>query len=288
MDKFRQEFSVLLCCLVLNISRSTYYASQKKISLSEKYEYIKNDLTKVIEDNSFYGYRRIKDALKNEYNQLINHKPLLKLLREWNLALKRNVKKKRPSGIEGALKEMGSQVNILRTLNEDEIEVFKLFQTDFTTIYTEFGKVYLMPYLDHKSKIVASYELSMNATAQTAIRAYEKLKLFLKEQDIKTSEIIVHQDQGKPYTSYEYVSALISNDITLSYSRVGTPGDNPEMESFFGRLKDEWKSVFASAKTFEELKELVEGAIKYYNYHRIHSKTNGKSPINNLPTILSK
>ena len=279
---------MLFCCLILNLPRSTYYASQNKISLTEKYEYIKHDLEEVIKDNSCYGYRRIKDALKNEYGQLINHKPLIKLLRDWNLALKRNIKKKRPSGIEAVLKEMGPQANILRTLNEEEIEPFKLFHTDFTVIYTEWGKAYLMPYLDHKTKIVIGYHLSLNANTETAKIAYRKLKIFLKQQEVSTSEVIIHQDQGRPYISYEYVSALVSDDITPSYSRTGTPGDNAEIESFFGRLKNEWRKVFASAKSFEELAELVEGAIKYYNHNRIHSKTNGRSPINNLPTILSK
>lgn len=268
--------------------RSTYYASQKKIPLSEKYAYLKNDFVKVIEDNTGYGYRRIKDALKNEYGRNVNHKPLQKLLHEWDLALKRNVRKKRPSGIESILKEMGPQANILKTLSNDEIEPFKVFQTDFTAFYTEAGKIYLMPYLDCKSKIVVAYRISLHPDAYTAVAVCDDLKCFLKQRGIPASEVIVHQDQGGPYTSYDYVSALVSADMTPSYSRVGTPGDNPGMESFFGRLKSENKNVFASAKNIQELIEFVEEAVRYYNYERIHSKTNGRSPINNLPTILSK
>lgn len=272
----------------MNVPRSTYYASQKKISLAEKYAHIRKDLEEVIRNNVSYGYRRIHDALKNEYHQLINHKPLQKLLRDWNLALKRNIKKRRPSGIEDILSEMGPQANIVKTLKTEEIEPFKVFYADFTVICAECGKIYLMPYLDHRTKIVAGYHISLNPDTDMARKAYDKLERFLKEQNIPTSEVISHQDQGRIYISYEYVSAPVSNDMTLSYSRVGKPGDNPEMESFFGRLKDEWKTVFATAKTIEELIELVEGAIKYYNHYRIHSKTNGRSPINNLPTILSK
>jgi len=65
-DKFKHEFSVSLCCAVLDLPRSTYYASRKKISLADKYSYLKTDLEQVIRDNTAYGYRRIKDALKNE------------------------------------------------------------------------------------------------------------------------------------------------------------------------------------------------------------------------------
>lgn len=288
VDRFKDEFSVSLCCLTLGLSRSTYYASRKKVSLTDKYYYLKSDLEKVIGDNTAYGYRRIQDALKNERGQVINHKPLRKLLHDWNLALKRNIRPRKPSGIEAILKEMGPQANILATLTKEEIEPFTLFQTDFTAIYAECGKIYLMPYLDYKSKIVAGYHISLNPDADMALAAYKNLKRFLKQRNIPTDGIILHQDQGSPYTSYAYVSALVSDDITPSYSRVGKPGDNPGMESFFGRFKDERKAVFASARNIPELIALVEDAIRYYNYIRIHSKTNGRSPINNLPTILSK
>jgi transposase InsO family protein len=269
------------------LSRSTYYASRKKIPLADKYSYLRKDLERVIKDNPAYGYRRIKGALRNEYKQNINHKPLQKLLHEWDLALKRNIRQKRPSGIEVILKEMGPQANILKTLSEEEIEPFKLFQTDFTAFYTEAGKIYLMPYLDYKTKIVVAYHMSLHPDAAAAVKTCSGLKRFLKQRGIPASEVIVHQDQGSPYTSYEYVSALVSADITPSYSRVGTPGDNPGMESFFGRLKSENKNLYASARNIPELIAFVEGAIRYYNYIRIHSKTNGRSPINNLPTILS-
>jgi len=100
-----------------------------------------------------------------------------------------------------------------------------------------------------------------------------------------TENIIIHQDQGSSYTSYEYVSALVSDDVIVSYSRKGTPGDNPGMESFFGRMKVEQETMFATAKNKQELVELVKESIRYYNYERIHSQTNGRSPMNNLPTF---
>jgi putative transposase len=288
IDEFREEFSVQRCCQALELPRSTYYASQNRISMADKYDHLKNDLEQVIRRNPAYGYRRIQSALKNEYGRNINHKPLQKLLHEWDLALKRNIKKSRPSGIESILKEMGGQANILRTLKEEEIEPFRVFQTDFTEFYTETGKIYLMPYLDYRTKVVVAYHISLNADASAAVTALKKLKLFLKVQGIPLDEIISHQDQGSPYKSYDYVSALVLDDMTPSFSRVGMPGDNPGMESFFGRFKSENKNLLASARDIPELITIIEVKLRYYNHLRIHSKTNGRSPINNLPIILSK
>ena len=45
--------------------------------------------------------------------------------------------------------------------------------------------------------------------------------------------------------------------------------------------------MFATASDIDELIALVWEALKYYNYERIHSKTNGVSPMKNLPTILA-
>lgn len=58
------------------------------------------------------------------------------------------------------------------------------------------------------------------------------------------------------------------------------------MESFFGRLKDEWREVFYQAKTEEEIKQLISGAITYYNTLRIHSNHYNKSPDEFLKEVL--
>ena len=287
VDKFKPEFPVKLGCALLDLPRSSYYYQSHRISLSDKYDYLKADLEAVISKDPKYGYRRIHDALKNEYNQLINHKPLKKLLKEWDLALKRTIRKPQPSGIQAILAEMGPQANLLRSLSEDEIEPLKFYQTDFSEIAAPCGSVQLIPYLDLKSKVVAGAHVGPRKDTQAALSAYAELKKFLKERGIDPNEIIIHQDQGSPFTSYEYVGALVSDDVTLSFSRIGCPQDNPGMEGFFGRFKEEWADMFATASDMDELIALVWEALRYYNYERIHSKTNGVSPMRNLPAILA-
>jgi transposase InsO family protein len=287
VDRFKSEFSVNLACALLCLPRSSYYYQAQRISLTDKYAYLKPDLEAVIDKNPKYGYRRLHDALKNEQRRLINHKPLKKLLKEWDLALKRTVRRPKPSGLQTALVEMDSRANLLMSLSADEIEPLTLYQTDFSEIAAACGSVQLIPYLDYQSKIVAGAHVGLHKDAAAALAAYQELKKFLKEHGIDPDEIIIHQDQGSPFTSYEYVGTLVSDDVTLSFSRVGRPGDNPGMESFFGRLKAEWADMFATARDIDELIALVWEAIRYYNYDRIHSKTNGTSPMKNLPTILA-
>lgn len=175
----------------------------------------------------------------------------------------------------------------MRSLSGDEIEPLKFYQTDFSEVVAPCGSVQLIPYLDYQSKVVAGAHVGLHKDVQAALAAYAEMKKFLKEHGIDPNEIIIHQDQGSPFTSYEYVGTLVSDDVTPSFSRVGCPQDNPGMESFFGRFKEDWASVFATAADIDELTALVWEALRYYNYERIHSKTNGVSPMKNLPTILA-
>lgn len=57
------------------------------------------------------------------------------------------------------------------------------------------------------------------------------------------------------------------------------PGDNPEMESFFGRLKTENRSLFQDADTMDELQKIVAKRIRYYNHERRHSTLGNQAPL---------
>ena len=98
-------------------------------------------------------------------------------------------------------------------------------------------------------------------------------------------QILIHQDRGSQYTSYQYVQAVLSNFV-LSYSAPGTPTDNPGQESFFGRFKDEWKDEIAEIETFEELEKFVRKKIKYYNDERRHTSIGLVAPWNFTKSFL--
>jgi len=75
-------------------SKSSWHRSQHSGEVSAK-----ND-----EEHPAYGYRRIKVELEVRHAIRVNHKRLRRLLREWDLALKRQVARLRPSGVRRILK----------------------------------------------------------------------------------------------------------------------------------------------------------------------------------------
>ena len=234
------------------MARSTYYSHQdKEESFEAKYSHLKNTIKKVILENPAYGYRRIFDELKDEYNVVINHKALRKLLALWNFNILRRVRKPKASGIEQILTELGPLANLIKRLSPSTLKPFRLIYTDITEVVCKAGKLYLIPFLDHKTKKIIGYEVSINSDLNSVLKAFWKAVFFLKNKKIPFKEVIIHQDQGSVFKAYKYVQELVKRGITLSYSRKGRPGDNPEMESFFGRMKTEKKQVFIEADTLE-------------------------------------
>lgn len=184
---------------------------------------------------------------------------------------------------------MGEGANILKQLKHSSIKIspFQILQVDFTRVIYDGGKkfLWLCPYVEYVTKIVCGFSLEDRADTATALKAWAKTKSFLKRKKFSLMNLIIHQDQGSPFISYEYVGQLTGDGVILSYSDAGKPSDNAEEESFIGRLKVEWREVFLEAKTEREIIALVAEAIKYYNHKRIHSKLNGLSPFKFLKTL---
>lgn len=267
--------------------RSTFYSHQQQRSLKDRYQKLKPILHSIILKNPSYGYRRLKDALAKK-RIVINHKLLKKLLRTWGLSLPRKLKRKRKSGIEQILTELGARVNLVKTIPISGRFPFRIVYTDFTELNCRAGKAYLIVFLDDISRRVIGYSIGLSATTKLALQAFSKAKQYLARKNADLSSMIVHQDQGKQFTSYDYVLKLTTDGVTPSYSRKGCPQDNPGMESFYGRLKDECNHLFREANSFDELKQLVKQSLRYYNRSRIHSELNGRSPdefLNSLPPL---
>lgn len=252
-------------------------------------EKLRQTVLTVIEEHSAYGYRRLIPELK-KYGITINNKRLLPLLKQWGISLKRNVVKKAQSGIESILAVLGSRVHVVKRLSaEEKATLGTVVYTDFSEIVYGNGlhKVYLFPYLEHTTKKIIGYAVGRRATTEIALQAFDKAIATLQSWGVTSTKTYFHSDQGSVFKSYAYVAAIVQTiKARISYSRVGCPEDNPEMESFFGRLKDEWKKVFYQAESEAEIVRLISKAIEYYNTKRIHSNHKDKSPDEFLKELL--
>lgn len=270
-------------CALLGISKDSYYNSNDPQSaLTKKYAHLKPKIRSIIQSDPSYGYPRLKVALERRFGIVVNHKVLLKLMRTWNLSLPRNIRQKKPSLITRTLRFLESRANLVRkVLKQGKLtNCFQVVVSDMTEIETAFGKAYLCVHMDYIGKLVYGYNLGLHPTRHLMIASLNKAVKRLKEFGITNlTKIIFHSDRGTQYTSLDYVVAVLSINANLSYSKKGEPGDNAVNEAFFSRLKEEWREIFAEARSFEELEQLVKRAIEYYNERRYHTSINNLTPL---------
>lgn len=276
------------CLVAIGLNKHTYYHHQqlKEYSIRKKYADIEKAVRVILAKHPYYGCRRLIKALKKQ-GKVINRKTLQKLLKIAKIGLKSAKKRRRPSGIEDILNELGPKVNLVRQLSQ--IKFFQVIFNDFTELIYNHGKAKtnLIVYLEAMSKKALGYNLGDKSTDSTLI-AYKDARNRVKKMKIDFKEVIIHQDQGSSYTSYNYIGQAVKDGFNISFSRKGHFEDNPEMESFFGRLKNEWRDEIFEIETFSELKKLVKRIIQTYNRTRIHSALDGFAPDEFIRDYLKK
>ena len=249
--------------------RSTFYYNLKRLQKKDKYSHEKELITQIFHENKGrYGYRRITMELHNR-GCMINHKTVLKLMRQCNL--KCMIRKKKYRSYKGTIGKIAP--NIL----ERDFRANKPNQkwvTDVTEFAIQDKKVYLSPILDLYNGEIVSYNISLSPTFNQTMDMLEKA--FAKIP--KDTKLVLHSDQGWQYQMKRYQLKLQEKGIIQSMSRKGNCLDNAVMENFFGILKSE---MFYHKK-FESVDQLIqeiEDYIYYYNNKRIKGKLKGLSPV---------
>lgn len=216
-----------------------------------------------------YGYRRITIELRN-LGYTINHKTVLKLMRELGLRAKQSKNAKYHS-YKGTIGKIAD--NILERHFEAD-KPFEKLTTDVTEFKIGDEKVYLSPVLDLFNREIVSYSISKSPNLWQIREMLEML--FEKLPD--DAKPIFHSDQGWQYQHAEYQRLLKEHNITQSMSRKGNCMDNGAMENFFGRLKVEM-FYGEQFQTVDEFINCLKEYIDYYNNDRIITKLK-MSPVN--------
>ena len=115
----------------------------------------------------YYGYRRITHALRRK-GTLVNHKKVLKLMRNMGIQVKRRRKFTSTTNSSHNLKVYP---NLIKNLKPERID--QLWCSDITYIYLQSGFVYLAAIIDAFSRKVVGYCLGRTLAAELAIEALE-------------------------------------------------------------------------------------------------------------------
>jgi transposase InsO family protein len=206
----------------------------------------------------------------------VNTKVVRRLAQSLGLTQLRKRRGPKQSAVRRTLDELGQRVNLVADL--EEIDLYQVVYTDFTELVYGGGKAWLMAIIDHDSKDVLGWSLGRHANVDLALRAWRRARQRLRRLGVPIRGMILHHDRDSVYTSDRWVrSLLIQDGVRLSYALRGAK-DNPAMESWHGRLKQENAGLFAEAPTLDELEVVVGARIRYYTARRRHSTLGNIAP----------
>ncbi len=261
---------------VLNVSESGYYLWKKRQNRpktdkeKEKEDLIQKILEIYLDSNCVYGARKITNELNKTKTEKINHKTVEKILREQGIVSKVTKKYKATTNSKHNLPVADNILN--REFDADKPN--KKMVSDITYIGTDEGWLYLACVMDLCGKKIIGAAMDGSMTKGLTIEALQDAKS--RAGDVRGC--ILHSDRGTQYCSRAYQNLLHAYGFRCSMSRKGNCWDNAPMESFWGKLKQEWL-YDQHFKTREEAKKAVfEYIWIFYNNQRIHEKNDYMTP----------
>ena len=208
-----------------------------------------------------YGYRPITAELHRR-SVIVNHKRVLRLLREDNLLCLRRQAFVRTTDSNH---QLTVYPNLARGLELSNIN--QLWVSDITYIRLRREFVYLAVILDAYSRRCIGWALSRHIDTQLTLAA---LRMALQTRTIQPG-LMHHSDRGVQYAAADYVALLQEHKIQISMSRTGNPYDNAKAERFMRTLK--YEEVYMNdyetlAEVLASIQHFIEAV---YNRKRLHS-----------------
>ena len=267
--------SIQEACSLFGIHRSTYYRKLKQRKSPESQYLV--DAIKLFQTQHHYSYgaKRMAKEMSRRFNQPINHKRVARLMKlnGLNATIRRNKKLFSRSSYSKNLDSRPVNNLIKRNFVSDSPR--KKLVSDMTFFHTAEGWLVLSTIKDLCTKEIIAWDFDTGATVDLAIKTLDKVAY--------CKDAILHSDQGGTYTSPMYRDKAESYNLVLSYSRRGNCYDNACMENFYGHLKSETIYQLPITQRYclrrEELKNIIDNYIIWYNNERIQAKLNYLSPV---------
>lgn len=259
--KAEDHLPVARMCEALSVSRIDYYRRPSAIAEKDGDLELRDQIQRVALEMSAYGYRRITAELSRR-GVIVNHKRVLRLMREDNLLCLRKRKFVRTTDSNHSL---AIYPNLAREMVLSRID--ELWVSDITYIKLLREFIYLAVILDAYSRRCIGWRLGRRLESRLAIEA---LRMAIESREVEAG-LVHHSDRGVQYASLQYTNLLKERGILISMSRRGNPYDNAKAESFMKTLKMEEVYLY-EYETLEEARSRIGYFLEeVYNEKRLHS-----------------
>lgn len=235
----------------------------------DRYREVRSEIHAICAENKGrYGYRRVTITLRKR-GLVVNHKVVMRLMREEQLTCRVRMKKYR--SYRGQVGTVAPNI-IQRNFETDA--PYKKLATDVTEFSLFGAKLYLSPLMDMYNGEILSYSITDRPVLGQVTNMLRRGFAVVPDD----AQPVIHSDQGWQYQHRTYQKMLADKGWVQSMSRKGNCLDNAVMENFFGLLKSELLYL-QSFDSVEDFREQLERYIDYYNHRRIKLKLKGMSPV---------
>lgn len=262
-------------CEIAYLPRSTFYFGLQPKRRDKTDQILRQRLQEAQERlNYTYGAKRMAKQLQKEYGEVYNHKRVADRMAQWGLNAK--VRRRRYPTKYYREKKVDQDALPPNHLKRDFTAAMpkEKLVTDVTCFRVARGWLSLSAIQDlHNSEILA-HSFSHRLDMELVLKSLGALP-----DDGSLCGALFHSDRGWTYTHRAFTSKLASLDLRQSLSRRGNPWDNAVIENFFGFLKSETYYDPRSPMPANDLQNILERYIDFYNKARIQKKLGYRTPI---------
>lgn len=265
------KLAIKKACSAFLISNPTYYRWKKQNNIIDPDRKLRQIMHEIASEFPKYGYRRMtKELQRRELG--INHKKVLRLMREEKLLVKKKRRKPITTQSNHGLQKYPNLIKNLTLTGLNQVWV-----SDITFIHLLCEFVYLAIIMDMFSRRCIGWALSRNPDSELTLRALNMAIALRGEANV--AGCIHHSDQGVQYAAKAYVGRLGQAGMKPSMGEKGNSYENAHAESFIKTIKIE-EVYMNEYETMEDvycnIKQFIE---KVYNKKRLHSSIGYKPPM---------
>lgn len=261
VDMDASQLSVTDQAALLDLNRTGLY--YKPAPPSEDDLFIKLHIDKIYTAHPEYGYRRICWWLNTKDHICINHKAVLRHMREMGIQAiypRQNTSKTNS--------ENKVYPYLLKGLDIDHPD--HVWSIDITYIPIKTDWLYLVAIIDWFSRYVLHWELNDNMEIDFVLDTSRKAL------DVSKPEIM-NSDQGSHFTSPKFTKIFLDAGVKISMDHRGRAYDNIFVERLWRTVK--YEDVYLRAyETPRDARIGINSFMAYYNRERPHSSLNYHTP----------
>jgi putative transposase len=248
----RFQASQRRACELLEIAASSYRYRAK----TERDEVLRNRLIVLAQEKPRYGYRRLIVLLRRE-GVAVNHKRVYRVYRAAGLSVKRRKRKR--------LVREGRPPDALRRANQQWV-------IDFVHDRLADGRSFrILSVVDSYTRECLALEAETSFASRRVTRVLDGV---MANRERPQS---IRMDNGPELTSRHFLAWGIERRVELVHIQPGKPTQNARVESFHGRMRDEFLNVSWFWNLWDARKKIASWR-EEYNGERPHSSLGYLTP----------